>query len=149
MGGHHRTSRASHRERPAAEDGAPDQGHAVRRHDAAKPEDIGPKPGEITSFGVLVARLTWVLAGPLALIGFVYGIVSSGAGWLTGLDVGFAIVVLLMLLGRWVDQRSGTATTVTGEPATPAQLRRYVTILIPGAAVVWVVANVVGNHVLN
>lgn len=88
------------------------------------PESASPKPGEITSFAVLGARLTWILVGPLALLGIIYGIVSGGTGWLTGLDAGFAVVVGLMLLGRWVEQRSGTATTLTGEPATPEQLKR-------------------------
>lgn len=113
------------------------------------PEPTTPKPGEISSFGVLGARLTWILAGPIALLGITYGIVSSGTGWLTRLDAAFCVVAGLMLLGRWVEQRSGTATTLTGEPATPGQLKRYITILIPAAAVVWVIANVVGNHVLK
>jgi hypothetical protein len=113
------------------------------------PESASPKPGEITSLSVLGARITWILAGPLVLLGMTYGIVSGGTGWLTSLDAGFAVVVGLMLLARWVEQRSGTATTLTGQPATPEQLRRYVTILIPAAAAVWVIANVVGNHVLK
>lgn len=108
-----------------------------------------PRPGEITSFKVLGARLTWILIGPLVLIGITYGVVTKGAGWLTGLDAAFVVVVGLMLLGRWVEQRSGTATTLTGEAATPAQLKRYMTTLTAVAAVVWVVANIVGNHVLK
>lgn len=107
-----------------------------------------PKPGEITSFAVLGARLTWILIGPLVLVGITYGVVTGGAGWLTGLDAAFAVVVGLMLLGRWVEQRSGTATTLTGEAATPAQLKRYVRTLIPLAVIVWIVANIFGNHVL-
>jgi len=112
-------------------------------------EPTPAKPREISSLGVLGARLTWVLAGPLALIGITYGIVSSGTGWLTGLDAAFGIVVVLMLLGRWVEQRAGTTTTLTGEPATPEQFKRYMTLLPPLAAAVWIVANVLGNHVLK
>jgi hypothetical protein len=107
------------------------------------------KPGEISSFWVLGARLTWVGVGPLALAGITYCIVSGGTGWLTGFDAAFGIVAGLMLLGRWVEQNSGSATTLTGEPATSEQLRRYVTILVPVTAAVWVIANVVGNHVLT
>lgn len=108
-----------------------------------------PKPGEIRSFGVLGARLTWVMAGPLVLLGLTYSIVSNGTGWFTRLDAGFAIVLGLMLLGRWVEHRTGAAMALTGEPATREQFRRYMTILPPMAVAVWIIANVVGNHVLK
>jgi hypothetical protein len=111
------------------------------------PDQTTSKP--ITSFSVLGARLTWVLLGPLALLGITWGIVSQGTGWFTGLDVAFGIVMILMLLGRWVEHRSGTATTLTGEPATPVQFKRYMTLLPPVAVAVWIVANVVGNHVFK
>ena len=108
-----------------------------------------PKPGEIRSFAVFGARVTWVLAGPLALVLITYGIVSNGTGWRTGLDAVFGIVVGLMLLGRWVEHRTGAATALTGEPATPEQFKRYMTLLPPLAVAVWLIANVVGNHVLK
>jgi hypothetical protein len=112
-------------------------------------ESTPAKPGEIRSFWVLGARLTWIIVGPVALLGISYGIVYGGYGWLTGLDAAFGTVAGLMLLGRWSEQRSGSATTLTGEPATSEQLKRYVTILIPAAAALWVIANLVGNHVLK
>jgi hypothetical protein len=103
----------------------------------------------ISSLSVLGARLTWIFLGPLALLGITWGIVSQGTGWFTGLDAAFGVVVGLMLLGRWVEHRSGCATTLAGDPATPEQLKRYMTLLPPLAAGVWIVANVVGNYVLK
>jgi divalent metal cation (Fe/Co/Zn/Cd) transporter len=103
----------------------------------------------ISSLVVLGARRTWIMFGPLALLGIIWGIVSQGTGWFTRLDAAFAVVVGLMVLGRWVEQRSGSATTLTGEPATLEQCKRYATILLPSAAVVWVAANLIGNHLLN
>ena len=108
-----------------------------------------PKPGEISSLWVLVARLTWVILGPIALVGITYGIVSRGTGWLTAFDAAFGIVAGLMLLGRWAEQRSGSATTLMGEPATAEQLKRYMAILVPIAAAIWITANIVGNHALK
>jgi hypothetical protein len=70
-------------------------------------------------------------------------------GWLTRLDAAFGVVVGLMLLGRWVEHLSGSATTLTGEPATLEQLERYATLQPPLAARVWIVANVVGNYILR
>lgn len=112
-------------------------------------ESPNTEPGEITSLWVLGARLTWISVGPVVLLGIAYGIVSKGTGWLTGLDAAFAIVAGLMLLGRWVEQRSGAATTATGKPATAEQFKRYVTILIPVVVAIWIIANYVGNHVLR
>jgi hypothetical protein len=103
----------------------------------------------ISSLSVLGARLAWVVLGPLALVGITWGIVSRGTGWFTGLDAAFGVVVGLMLLGRWVEHRSGTGTTLTGEPATPEQFKRYMTLLPPLAVAVWIIANVLGNHVLK
>lgn len=112
-------------------------------------ESTPTKPGETSSFWVLGARLTWVFVGPVVLLGTTYGIISRGTGWLTGFDALFGIVAALMLLGRWTEQRSGAAMTISGEPATPEQFKRYATVLIPVVAVVWVGANLLGNHVLK
>ncbi|MFH0980718.1 MAG: hypothetical protein V2A79_04175 [Planctomycetota bacterium] len=107
------------------------------------------KAGEINSFTVLGGRLTWVILGPFALLLITAGIVTRGGGWFTGLDAAFGVVVGLMILGRWVEQRSGTATTLTGEPATVEQCKRYTAILLLVTAAVWVTANVLGNHLLT
>jgi len=76
-------------------------------------------------------------------------IVTTGSGWLTSWDVAFCVVVALMMAGRWVELRSGTATTITGEPATAAQCKRYDWVLLTVAGGLWIAANVVGNHVIN
>lgn len=90
----------------------------------------------ISGLTVLGARRTWIILGPMALVGITWGIVSQGTGWFTGLDAAFGIVVVLMLLGRWVEHRSGTGTTLTGERAKPEQFKRYVTLLPPLAVAV-------------
>lgn len=109
----------------------------------------GSHAGEIDSLWVLGARLTWTILGPAALLLLVFGIVTRGSGWTTGLDAGFGVVVGLMLLGRWVEQRSGSATTLQGEPASPHAYRRYLVAFGILAAVVWVAVNLLGNHLLN
>ena len=106
-------------------------------------------PVEITNLWVLGARVTWIILGPALLVGLTYAIVIGGNGWLTFLDLAFCVVAGLILLGRWVEQRSGAAMTTKGEPSTPEDLRRYVSTLIPVVSAVWVVANIVGNHVLD
>ncbi len=103
---------------------------------------------EAGSGSAALSRLMWMLFGPLLLCLITYGIVTSGSGWLTTRDAAFVVVVALMVGGRRREHRSGAALTATGEPATEKHLTRYVRILLPLAACVWVVANVLGNHVL-
>lgn len=106
-------------------------------------------PRPIGSVWVLLARMAWFLLGPVAAALLTYGIIHNGNGWLTGWDAAFACVIAVMVLGRWVELRSGVATTVSGAPATPAHFTRYVRGLLPVAAGVWLAANVLGNHVMS
>lgn len=103
--------------------------------------------GEVSSVVVLFGRLMWVILGPVLLLLITYAIVAP-AGWFTRMDATFGLVVALMVGGRWVEQRSGAAMTSTGQPATVEHFRRYVRVLLPLAAGVWVAANVLGNHIL-
>jgi hypothetical protein len=115
-------------------------------HPPAVPEH---RAGEIRSFSVLGARLTWIMFGPVAAVMLLVEIVSHGTGWFTRLDAAFGGVVGLMILGRWVEQRSGCATTSTGEPATLEQCKRYTVLVLLGGAAAWVAANVLGNYLLR
>lgn len=105
--------------------------------------------GEISSLTVLLGRLTWMVFGPGALVFVIYSIVSSGAGWFTSWDFAFVIIAALMVGGRWIEQRSGGAMTVMGNRSTSEHFARYVRILLPTAVCAWIVANVVGNHLLT
>ena len=117
---------------------------------STSPRPVSEKPSDgITSITVVLARVMWTLLGPAALGLATIGIVRRGTGWFTSLDAFYGIVVALMLGCRWVEQQSGTATTVTGAPATIHHFRRYVVVLLLVAAVVWVGANAIGNHVLK
>ena len=107
------------------------------------------QPGPIVSLWVYGARLTWVILGPCALMVIGAGIISRGTGWTTALDACFGVVVVLMLAGRWVEQRSGAATTMNGEPSTLEHCKQYTIVLLMVAAGVWVGANLLGNHILN
>ena len=98
----------------------------------------------ITSFGVLFSRVMWLLIGPGILLFTTFGNLLRWSGWLTAIDAAYFIAVALMIWGRWVEQRSGTATTAMGEPATIAHFRRYVRALLPLSAASWVAANLLG-----
>ncbi len=107
------------------------------------------KPAPISGLGVLGARLTWTALGPLALVATLWGVASARKGWLTPLDAVFVVIVAVMILARWVEQRSGTATTMTGQPATPVQCKRYTVGLLVVAIVAWIAAKLLGSYLLR
>jgi NADH:ubiquinone oxidoreductase subunit 3 (subunit A) len=129
--------------------GPPFERSTDERHGAAMSPEKNPSndqaAGQISSLGVLGARLTWLLFGPAALVLMIWAIASGGSGWITVLDAAFFAVLGLTVLGRWVEQRSGAATTLTGQPATLEQCKRYTVVLLIAAAIAWLAANVVGN----
>ena len=100
----------------------------------------------ISSAKVLVAHVTWFIAGPFILFLILINIVRLGSGWLTPRDAAFFVVVAAMLLGRWIDQGSGQGTTTTGEPSTWDDFRRYALLMPPVATGAWILANAMGNH---
>ncbi len=100
------------------------------------------------SLGDILARLVWMMIGPVLLALFGYLIIKTGNGWLTGPDFAFIGVLAGMMLARWLEFRGGHAQTAEGQPATPEHLRRYlIGVAVLGVAG-WVIANIFGNFVL-
>lgn len=100
------------------------------------------------TFGGLLTRVTWFLAGPMALFIILCGIVRSGSGWLAVLDAVYFAILGLIVWCRWAEQRAGRGATIYGEPTTWNDFRRYLAIILPLAVGAWVIANLVGNHFL-
>lgn len=102
----------------------------------------------ITPLIAVLGRLFWMMVGPMALILTIYFIVTSGTGWRTVADLLYFIILGGMILGKWLEFRGGSPQTTSGDPATPADLRRYILMVVILGPVVWVLANLVGNHLL-
>jgi hypothetical protein len=103
---------------------------------------------EISSLKVLGARLTRLFVGPLVLILIIWALASKARGWLSGLSAAFFVVLGVTILARWVEQRSGAATTMTGHPATTEQCKRYTLVLLVAAVIAWLAANLVGTYLI-
>lgn len=97
---------------------------------------------EITSIWVFLARLFWVILGPMTLLLVLLGLILNKPEAVSGLDAFYGIVVLLMLGGRWIEQRSAAPKTASGELSTPESFRRYICILIPVSIIAWGAAKV-------
>lgn len=95
-----------------------------------------------------LARVVWMLIGPLALAVLAYNIIKTAGGWLTGADFAYLAVLVAIGLARWVEFRYGKPETAQGEPATPGDLRRYLIGLSVVGILAWACANVMGNYLL-
>lgn len=106
-------------------------------------------PPEASGFSLGLARVFWTILGPLFLLGILIQNLANPGGWLSGWDLAVALVVAAMIGCRWLEQRSGKATTAYGDPSTPKHFRRYALALIVLAGVGWALANILGNYVLS
>ena len=102
-----------------------------------------------TPLSAVFGRLFWMLVGPLGLILTTYFIVTSGTGWTTMADLLYFVILGGMILGKWLEFRGGNPETTTGEHVTAADLRRYILMVVTAGPIVWVVANIFGNHLLG
>ncbi|MGE3806092.1 MAG: hypothetical protein AB7K24_15585 [Gemmataceae bacterium] len=102
-----------------------------------------------TSLSAAFSRIFWMMLGPMILVVVALNIAQSAAGWLTGADMIFLIVLAGMIAARWFEFHKGDPQTATGAPATPAHLRRYVLSAALLGVGVWVIVNLVGNHWWN
>lgn len=92
-----------------------------------------------------MTRLFWMMIGPAILVLLTSSVAAQGGGWAAPQDLAFLVVLAAVILARWFEFRSGNPQTSTGDPATPADLRRYVIGATVIGLSVWVVANVIGN----
>lgn len=95
---------------------------------------------------VLLGRVFWMFLGPMILVFLGYSIVRIGNGWFTPADIAFLVVVGVLVLARWLEVRGGNPQTASGEPATPEQFRRYILLAPLVGIMVWIGANLIGNH---
>jgi hypothetical protein len=104
-------------------------------------ETVQSKP-----LSVIFCRLFWLLLGPAGLLLTGVAIVQSGAGWFTGKDLIFGLVVLLMIVCRWVDFLKGNGDNALGDPVSKRYMLGYTVIGLTAGAAIWAGANVLGNY---
>ncbi len=97
----------------------------------------------------ILGRLFWMLLGPMVLLMLTVKIIQTGTSWFTPVDIAYLVVLAGMVLARWLEFRSGEAQTSTGEPATPAVLKRYVLVASVLGLSLWGSANLIGINWLG
>lgn len=102
-----------------------------------------------TSLVGFFGRIVWMFLGPMLLALMTFLVVKNGNGWLTSADLGFLVILCIIPLARALEFQFGDPQTAEGEPANAGHLRRYVLGVGIIGAVVWVVANILGNYVFG
>jgi hypothetical protein len=95
---------------------------------------------------LIFVRVFWMVLGPAILIISAASIFSSSSGWMTFVDAVFVVTVVGMIAARLIDFQSGDSRDAFGEPVSAPDIRRYCIVLAAAGCGVWVLANVVGNH---
>jgi hypothetical protein len=101
-----------------------------------------------TPMYILFSRVFWMMLGPVLMVVALMNIVIGGNGWFTLADITFLLLGGGVVFARWLEFQGGNPQTATGEPATPAQLHRFMLIVTIVGLSAWIVANFVVNHLL-
>jgi hypothetical protein len=102
----------------------------------------------VNSFHVLAAHLFWILLGPAFLFAILYANATEDQSWFSLADLAFFIILGLIVLARWLDQRSGQCLLMDGQVSTWKDFRRFLCIFVLTALLIWVVTNVIGNYLI-
>jgi hypothetical protein len=108
-------------------------------------EEVTAGRAVVTSFVAVGAHVFWIFAGPVVLVLLLINIVLRRSGSLSTSDAVYFLVAAAVFACRWIDQRTGQATTSTGELATWTDFRRYATRLPPVAIGTWIVVKLVSG----
>jgi hypothetical protein len=102
----------------------------------------------MSSFRVLVAHLFWMLLGPALLFAILYANTTEDKSWFSITDLIYFIMLGMIVLARWADQRSGQCMLTDGQASTWKDFRRFVYVFVPSAFVIWAATNVIGNYLI-
>ena len=92
------------------------------------------------SVGCLL-RLFWIAAGYLALL-LIAPQIAKSARFLSGFDLAYWLVVLLIVGARYADARYFAGVDGFGEPTTNSDLRRHTIKVVLLAGLIWLALHV-------
>jgi hypothetical protein len=105
-----------------------------------KQKDVDPQ-ADLGGMGCLT-RILWIGVGNMALVFSATFIAQGHYASFSKADMVFWITVVLMVLIRYVDITRFQGLTAQGhQPATLAQWRRYVVLLIVISSLLWLLAH--------
>jgi hypothetical protein len=93
----------------------------------------------------MLARVTWMMAGPGILLMLGFSNATTADGWLGKTDIVFLGVLAATIFARWFEYYKGIYETATGAPATLKNFYKYALIAVIIGGVFWKVTNFIGN----
>jgi hypothetical protein len=69
--------------------------------------------------------------------------------WFGGIDIGFAVLLLLVVVTRWIDFLYADPTLTTGEIATASQIRNHSLFAVIIGLSCWITATLLGIYILG
>lgn len=85
-----------------------------------------------------IARLFWIVLGPLVLFLLAYKISQSDHDWWTPLSISYLVVVPLLIWARHIDPLDAY-----GEPRAPGIVRNFTVGALAVGGAVWVAAHLI------
>ncbi len=96
---------------------------------------------------VLFARLAWAMIGPCVLLAAAVQAAKS-PHWLTLWEGVYLLAIVMMIGGRYVEQKSGHGTTLYSEPSTWGHFRAFALKTLVFSVAFWIVARSSGMYFL-
>lgn len=94
----------------------------------------------------ILARIYWLIGGPMVLVVTSGVIVSQGGGWLTAADVVFLVALAGIVAAKWIEFQGGGAKRSDGVLATREDLIRFSATAPAVGLLVWAAANLAGRY---
>lgn len=94
----------------------------------------------------ILARVYWIIVGPMVLFVTTGVIVSQRGGWATPADIVFLVALAAMVAAKWIEFQGGNAKMSNGELATRADVVRFSVTAIPVGLAIWAAANLFGQY---
>lgn len=95
---------------------------------------------------VLLARIYWIMFGPLFLFMLAYQMATRNDGWTAGSDILYLVFLAGLMIARWLEYRVGSPDSTTGQVLSRTSLVHYCVLAVSLGMIVWIVANIVGNR---
>ena len=97
----------------------------------------------------LLARLFWMVFGNMTLFIVTIFIFLNQGKMFNAADVVFGITVAALILTRYIDIKLLGGFTVTNQPASMANWRKYAIFLLIGSTAVWVLSHAINYLFVN
>jgi hypothetical protein len=104
---------------------------------------------QTTPFRAVFGRLAWMLVGPLILFVVTLSLFKKRDSFWDPSDLGYFVCLFAIVVGQWIEFRSGSGLTADGEPVNARQVRRFTVAATVLGLAVWTAVTLFRVFVLT